>query len=247
VRPALCSVYFGDRTGQYPRLAAVLAHTARVHCPAWDVTVREIQPPTARAATGSTSHAANHHKLIEWAHAVRDAQDGQRLVLVDADTFITGPLDPLWDLPFDFAYTTREAARYPLNAGVIAVRVGPAVRRWMEAWLAVDAAFLRDAADGFPWRQRYGGQNQASLGATLESGLIDDLGLTVAALPCREWNCEDSAWAEFDPTLTKIVHVKSALRMDAFDKHRSPHTRQLAVMWKALDLGIRDVRLEATA
>lgn len=236
MKPRLEAVYFGDRTGQYPRLARVLEHTARTHCQAWDVRVREIGKPRVTAVTGSTSHAANHHKLIEWTRLVCDAQNGERILLVDADTFVVQSLDPLWDVPFDIAYTTREAARYPLNAGVIAVRVSTAVRRWMEGWLAHDAAFLRDVDDATPWRATYGGQNQASLGATLESGMAEDLGLRIAPLTCREWNCEDTCWKTFDPAVTRLVHVKSALRMDAFNMLRSPHSHRLAALWRQLEI-----------
>lgn len=208
--------------------------TAARHSPGWDISVREIPTHNLRAASGSVSHAANHHKLTEWRRLVVEAPDGAQLLLVDADTFVVAPLDPLWDIPFDFAYTTRIAARYPFNAGVIAVRVSPRTRRWMDAWLAQDRAFLTDNDDARPWRAKYGGQNQASLGALLESDVAAALGLTIAALPCSIWNAEDTCWASVDAA-TRIVHVKSALRMDAFQMARSPRTHDLATTWRNLD------------
>jgi hypothetical protein len=236
VRARLEAVHFGG--GQYPRLAAVLALTARRHAPDWDVRVQQIPPHNLRAATGSDSHAANHHKLQAWERIAASAPDGARVLLVDADTFVTGPLDGIWEQAFDVAYTARDAARYPLNAGVIALRVGPETRAFMAAWLAQDALFLRDREAAHTWRQRYGGQNQASLGAILEAGVHTGRGLHLVALPCAEWNCEDTTWARFGPA-TRIVHVKSALRLDAFDVARTPKTRTLAAMWRALDAEAR--------
>lgn len=234
MRPRLEAVFFGD--GQYPRLARALALSAQRHCPGWDVNVRRIDPHV-RAASGNEADAANHHKLCEWRRLVEGAHDGARILLVDADTFVTAPLDSLWEREFDLAYTVRDASRsrFPLNAGVVAVRVGPATRRFMDAWSERDAAFLRDIEARGPWRQRYGGQNQASLGAILESGLAAALGLKVATLPCLEWNAEDTSWERFNPAVTKIVHVKGALRMAVFGIASSQHVRPLARMWRDLD------------
>jgi hypothetical protein len=235
--PRLESVYFGG--GQYGRLAAVLAHTARRYCPAWDVNVRRIEPHTLRAASGNASDADNHHKLTEWRRIVAEAPDGARILLVDADTFVTAPLDPLWDRAFDVAYTARASSPFPLNAGVVAIRVGPESRRFMAAWLARDAAFLADTELRRPWRKRYGGMNQASLGALLESGQSETLGVSIAALPCAEWNCEDTSWATFDPTVTRIVHVKSGLRMAVFNiVAGTPKTRLLARIWREIDAAV---------
>lgn len=227
-RPRLESVYFGE--GQYPRLARVLDYTARTHCPGWDVRVRRLDGHTLRAASGSESHAHNHHKLQAWCAAVRDAPHGTPILLVDTDTFVVAPLDPLWDTPFAFAYTVRAASKYPLNGGVVAVRAGHASRALMEAWLEKDALFLRDAEAHRPWRMKYGGINQASLGAVLETGGVSDHALVVG-LPCLEWNCEDTCWERFGPA-TRVVHVKSALRMAVFGIASAARLRPLVAAWR---------------
>ena len=224
------SVFFGS--GQYPRLARVLEHTARRHSPGWEVRVRRVDPGALRAASGSQSHADNAWKLRCWRDIVAQVDIGAELLLVDVDTFVTGPLDPLWDLEFDVAYTARSEARFPLNAGVLAARVGPGARRFFDAWVELDSAFLRDAEAHRPWRQRYGGMNQASLGALLEGGAA---GARVVALPCAVWNCEDTCWERFDPAATRIVHVKSALRMAVFGIASAPRVRKLARLWLELE------------
>jgi hypothetical protein len=245
VNRRLVSFYFGG--GQYERLAAVLEMTARRHCPDWSIEVLRIDPPALRAASGRDSDAANHYKLARWVQACHEARDGEQLLLVDADTFVNAPLDPLWDGMFDFGYTVRPSdARYPLNAGVIAVRAGGPARRLMDAWLAQDAVFLEDAEALRPWRARYGGMNQASLGALLDTGVAFAVGAGIALLPCLEWNCEDSTWERFDAERTRIVHVKSGLRQAALgDWPARPKTRELASMWRALDVQARHAQAGA--
>lgn len=247
--PRLESVWFGiDGIGgmaQYPRMARVLDFTAREHNPTWDVRVRQIDPPHVRAKSGATSDTDNAHKLQHWRDIVLTADEGSRILLVDADTFVTGPLDALWDIPFDVAYTTR-TSMYPLNAGVVAVRVNHHSRAFFHGWAAQDEAFLHDPEAHAPWRAKYGGMNQASLGCFLESERHDEL---LTQLPCATWNCEDTTWAAFDPATTRLVHVKSALRMAIFKV--APATPALAPLvdaWLAAEdrLGLA-LRLEAGA
>jgi hypothetical protein len=235
VKARLFAVWFKSPAPQYERMARVLEMTARRWCPGWDVSVQRVPPPVTR---GSSADAANHYKLQAWAAAVERLPDGELLLLVDADTFITGSLDGVWDQAFDVAYTARpEGSRYPFNAGVIAVRGGAAARTFLAAWVAQDGAFLRDSAARRPWRQQYGGQNQASLGALLYGGAVTDA--SVKALPCARWNCEDTTWALFSED-TRIVHVKGALRSAAFGGHTPVGkdwlpVRHLAHLWRLLD------------
>lgn len=247
--PRLEAVFFGiDGIGgmsQYPRMARVLEHTAREHNPAWDVRVRQIDPPHVRAKSGATSDTDNAHKLQHWRDIVLTAAEGSQILLVDADTFVVGSLDALWDIPFDAAYTVRQSM-YPLNAGVVAVRVNHRSRAFFHGWAAQDEAFLYDPATHAPWRLKYGGMNQASLGCFLESERHDE---HLAQLPCGIWNCEDTTWGEFDPATTRLVHVKSALRMALFKV--APVTPALAPLvdaWRTAEdrLGLA-LRLEARA
>ena len=231
--PRFESVWFHGDSHQYSRLARVLEHTVREHCPGWYVNVTEVEPTAVRGPSGTQSHADNSWKLGHWARFVVEAPDGARLLLTDVDMFVTRDLDPLWDVDFDIAYTVRPAdCRLPLNGGVVAVRVSPMTRAFMEAWLATDRQFLADPEEHRPWRKKFGGMNQASFGRMLAS----PGGVKFAALPCLEWNCEDSSWVDFDPEVTRIVHVKSALRMAVFGiGPRARKVKPLARMWSDLD------------
>lgn len=241
VRPLLYAAWFQGNSDQYARLAAVLELTARRHCPDWEVVVESISEPVLRGPRSSESEAANHRKLGRWAEVVAEQPDGRPVLLVDADTFVLGALDSLWGIPFDVAITEREpGCRYPLNAGVVACRVSSGVRMFFDRWLVRDREFLLDAEARQPWRQQFGGQNQASLGALLTSATPAVLGVRVETLPCRVWNCEDSAWALAGPE-TRIVHAKSALRMACFRQLAPAKAwRGLADQWLRLDAEARE-------
>jgi len=229
--PLLYSVYFPG-SDQYPRLARVLEATARRWAPSWEIRVDAMPAPVLRSSVRQAA-TDNHAKLGYWADAVDAAPDGRLLLLVDADTFVAAPLEPLERLDFDLAYTVREAVRFPMNGGVVAVKVNARTRSAVRAWYEIDRAFLLDPALCEPFRRVYGGQNQASFGAALEGGTFGELSLLT--LPCKEWNAEETAWSSFRPGETRIVHVKAALRAHAFGVDAHPSTRALAEHWRRLE------------
>lgn len=237
----LVSCYFvgagsGDR---WPRMARVLEHTARTHCVGWDLAIAALPTPRRRLSD-SENHVSNTAKLEHWCTAVYQAADGDELLLIDADTFIVRPIDDIWLEPFDMAYTVRPPDYpMPLNGGVVFVRVSPTTRALMASWRTVNAMMMTSRSLQYAW-QRYQGINQRALGYLLETKR-DELG-QLRGLPCLEWNCEDSAWAWFDPTHTRIVHVKSSLRAAVFGRPNAPtkpHLRALAARWLDLEQQLR--------
>jgi hypothetical protein len=248
VRDRLFSVYFArDDKECYVRLARVLEASARRHAPDWDVEVRRIQTTNLRSSGGCQSHSDNSWKLEVWKDEVCSSPEGTRIVLLDADTFLTGNPGDVWEQEFDVAYTARPAGvslKYPINAGVFAVRVNDRSRAFMRAWHQQDRTFLADRKLHYPWAHIYGGMNQASLGSMLhrpetlpEMGLE---GVKVAALECARFNCEDTSWELFHPDRTRIVHVKSALRMNALGLSgaRTPALKNLVRLWRSVELGV---------
>lgn len=218
-------------------MANVFAHTARVHCPDWTLDMDRLPMPRSRPPA-SESQVANTAKLEHWCEAVRRASDGDELLLIDADTAILRPLEDIWDRPFDLAYTVRPADYpHPLNGGVVFIRVSTLTRAWMEAWRTANARMLRERALRDEWR-KYAGMNQRAFGLLLETQR-EQLGGALLELPCHEWNCEDSAWASFDPAVTRILHIKSALRKailpQSLRQPATPHLVALARRWRALE------------
>jgi hypothetical protein len=239
--PLLASVYFGAGSSgvEFGRMARVLEYSALRHAPAWRRQVLEVPPAVGyRSTLGVPAHEHNSAKLDRWRDTIAAAADGERVMLLDVDTMITGELEAAWDRPFDLAITSA-ADRLPFNAGVVFVRVSPRTRAFLEQWAAVNRSFLSDAAALIPWRRRYAGINQAALGFMLERA---GHGCTIERLDGAIWNCEDSNWARFDPALTRIVHLKSDLRRAIFrGMAAGPTLRPIVAAWRELEAGAREV------
>lgn len=233
-RPRLVSCYFGAPGDAWTRMADVLRYTAAQRCSHWDRTIEAIGPATCKSAIGAYQHAANAHKQAYWAEAVNRAPDGARILLIDADTAILRPLDGAWSHEFDFAYTIRVGSRFPLNGGVVFLRVNDKTREFMRRWHERTSINLADPNARTTWRRDYGGVAQAALVTLLNQR---DHGLALRKLHCVEWNCEDSSWHAFAPMVTRILHIKSALRHCVFGTKaiHIPAIKRLAVKWRALE------------
>lgn len=239
--PVLAACYFRAKRepdGQYDRLARVLAYTASVHCPGWQVRIDRIAPELPAPCTGNPSHAWNTSKLDWWNDVVQVCPDGTPVVLMDADMAILRPLDPLWADPFDLAYTIRDArtSRLPLNGGLVAIRVSPATKAAIRQWQQVNLGMCREGTKHAEYHKRYAGMNQSSFGCLLEEGGLS--GLNVRQLSCQEWNCCE--WLGFDRAITRVVHVKSRLRRAVFGSAPATHPTQgslggIVDLWHALE------------
>lgn len=231
--PALRSCYFGG-SPDWERLARVLSHGARLHCAGWDVDVRRIAPPPPTHSLSANKNG-NTHKLDWWTAQVEAAEDGTRMLLIDSDTMILGPLDGAWDQDFDFGYTVKQG-RFPFNAGVIFVRVSERVRDFMRHWSDENWRMFKDSRYHEPWYRRFGGLNQAALGKMLTEGVNVGMGVKFGTLPCAQWNCEDQSWDAFDPAATRIVHIKSGLRLAALATGEgSMKLMPLVRVWRAME------------
>lgn len=251
--PVLVACHFTakkEQDGQYDRLARVLAYTAAQHCPHWDVRITAIVPTIPETVSGNLSHGWNTAKLEHWCDAVAAAPDGTPMVLIDADTCLLQPLDPIWNRAFDLAYTVRDVDRHrlPLNGGLVAVRVSPAVRAAMELWRAENARMVTDQIHHEHWRRKYAGINQASFGALIEAGRGCQCegcltrtgappsfeGLSVVKLSCHEWNCCE--WGAFRASRCRVLHIKSRLRRAVFGVNPAPPSlTRLVRLWHELE------------
>jgi hypothetical protein len=207
-RPRLEGPYFGAEGSIYARMARVLEHTARKHCPDWRINVSAVQPEPVHGVQRESKFVVNTQKLDLWCRTITEAPIGDRICLIDSDTFLENGLDEAWELDFDIAYTVRDYI-IPINAGVFFVRVTPRTKEFFRRWRRETVEMYADVAYHMQWKEKYGGMTQASLGRILEDG---DHGLNLLTLPCAGWNCEDSVWGTYDPASTRVVHVKSGLR-----------------------------------
>lgn len=236
-RPRLEACYFPNsdaaRDRIYRRLARVLDYSARKHCRGWAVNVELIDKPTCMSAIRNPSHEWNTQKLDFWRRKTAEAPDGTRLLLIDGDMLFRKPIDDVWGLDFEMAYTIRDGgSRLPFNGGVIFLRVSDATRGFMDRWAQVNARFLANAQEHKNYRLKYAGINQASFGYLLERGT----GLRkIVKLPCSAWNlCE---WDRHPGEGARIVHIKSSLRVRLFNERlryaASPAVKKIIDWWLA--------------
>lgn len=218
----------------WSRMARVLRASIEQNCPSWDLDMQLLRAPTESSPRGVQGDVSNTCKLDSWADAVAAAKVGDRMLLLDADTMVRRSLDAVWNIEFDLAYTIRpKGSGLPFNGGVVFLRVTPFTKVFMKRWQAENRRMLEDPLHHQVWRPAFGGINQAALGMIFRTG---GHGLKVHQLPCLEWNCEDTTWADFDPDLTRIVHYKSNLQRAIFGKPSTgPVNKALVEEWRSME------------
>lgn len=198
--------HFGDEA--FGRMGQALKLSVEANCP--DAEFVEVITDRPNERPGLLRHYTdNHAKLLEWRDAVNEADDGEHLVLMDADTLVLGDLSPAFEEPFDMGWTWRPG-RLPVNSGVVYVRVNDRSRAFMDAWAARDAALMEHRALASHGRSKYGGANQASFMWLITHGGGHDIA-RCHALMCKHWNSVDQTWCDFDEN-TRVLHIKGRLR-----------------------------------
>jgi hypothetical protein len=243
VTPVLHAPFFSFTHGvtTWSRMARVLDYTARLHNPGWEVHVDEID---ALGTYEPLNRSANAMKLAEWKKRVEEAPDGTHMLLMDTDMVVMHPLESVWETEFDIAFTVRpdrmakKSIRIPLNGGVVYLRVSELVKKFFRTWQLISETMTRDRALHRRWHRRWGGQNQAALGAIIESAPPESefASLVVNWLQCSEDNACDPEWADHWQT-AKILHLKSDLRQALFDPIAKPerHLKPIVAHWLELE------------
>lgn len=225
--------YFDGGDGRWERMASAVLSSLAEHCPDWDVRLSVLEPREAEASRASFLH--NTIKLAEWVRQVEALEDGEQLLLLDADTLVRRNLDDAFAEDFDIALTRKmkRTQSCPINAGVVFVRGSEASRAFFREWQAVNDRFYVDPAEHSPWEVRFGGINQAALGYLIENERLP----ATRWLDCAEWNaCYEPLWrAAYD--VSRIIHYKSHLRKALFSKNRLVRKRykRLLAAWTEHD------------
>ena len=186
-----------------------MRHTVVKYCPNADFRSDRIRKPPAVAQVRQLV-PNNLAKICSWKNALDTAV--KPIVLCDADTFIVNDIGEIWDRDFDIAYCWRPGPR-PVIGGIIFARPTDAARRFMADWVTLAAQQMLDPQVVECRCRINGGPNQSALHTLTkhDAGYVD-----LISLPADPWNLCDEVWSEFDENRTKIVHLKGAVREEAF-------------------------------
>lgn len=221
----------------YARLARVWEESARQTNQHAEIVLHKIEPPqTVKRNTGLSS---NNHKFKVWNAEIQAANNGDLIVLTDVDLMILADLRPAFKGDFDIGVTRRTAQSWPINAGVVFVRVSDASKRFIERWGEVDQKMYEDEVFHEPYKRKYKGQNQAALGYLREN---NDTGAVVQELPCAVWNACNEDYVHFKLGTTKVVHIKSTLRHAILGKTRGVPSKMKPIckLWKAFESAAKE-------
>jgi hypothetical protein len=199
-------VFDYDERTAYHRLGEVFAKSVELNWPEAQLVMHQVPPPLEVKKNSGMS--SNHYKFKFWSSFVEACQDGDRVVMMDADTVVLQSLSPAYDQDFDIALTRRTSTQWPYNGGVVFVRVNNRSRAFIRKWGEIDEQMYLDDDFHQPYKRKYKGQNQASLGWMVEH---DDGATQIVELPCAVWNACNDDWMRFGPH-TRVLHVKSQLR-----------------------------------
>lgn len=203
----------------YARLSKVFVAS----CATFDVplTLHSIRQPSGVVTSRSVS--ANHDKLKAWCDLVE--QTDHPLILLDADLVCRGDPKPGFAKVRHFAVTRRPAHQlYPYNGGVVYVRPTEISKAFFRAWRAADKLLFENPQLLMPYRKRYAGMNQSSLGLLLELGWDHYM----SPLHCDPYNVVDP-WTNWKAGV--FVHFKSRLRAAALGAVTPGDEVQGAARW----------------
>lgn len=159
----------------------------------------------------------NERLLMNWVLAAQLAYIQSKLfdqptVIFSPDALILKPLEPIFDQPFDVAFTERDNPKWPINNGVIFIK--PENKNKLAAFwhgcLAICKSYPIETQE---W---YG--DQQSIHDALESGVDDDIGLDAIRLPCDIYNASPMRPGQaYSKKLLKdayIAHFKGKRKKD---------------------------------
>lgn len=154
--------------------------------------------------------AGKEHHLMNWILAaqleyIKSPLFDQDTVIFSPDALVIKPLDSIFKMGFDMAFTVRENSRWPINNGVIYLR--PKLKQKI-------AAFWKDAikvCKEYPKETQDWYGDQQSLHDVWSQGNHLRLGLNVMTLPCELYNASPRHTEDLDTNIIEtayIVHLK---------------------------------------
>jgi hypothetical protein len=199
----------GGKDEIYNRLINALELSIKTNCPD-DIFERHILEPKDYPDEKHIkwSYYANSMKLRYWSKLLEN--ETENICFIDGDTIVLGDINHVFDNDYDLAYTLRsKGVRIPVNGGVLFVRSNERSKAFFRKWSEINNRMIKDPVFHKKYYPKYAGINQASFGWMLENYTDAKL----ISVPCAVYNaCDAVDW--INPTAeTKIIHIKSNLRM----------------------------------
>lgn len=193
----------------YDILLDVFRYSVQKHMPKvrFETIIPPLPPPDKDKVYFMTKNTV---KLGCWVDAVLKSDEDT--IIMDCDMLLLRDISQAFEQDFDIALTRRYNYYVPYNGGMIFVRPNTKSTRFLLKWKDINQKMYEDEEFHRPWRKKYAGMNQASLGWAVENIGAE---LNLVSLPCQEWNICQEDWAKIDEN-SRCVHIKSKLRKAVF-------------------------------
>jgi len=148
---------------------------------------------------------SNHEKLKVWARLLEESDED--IIFLDTDIYCLRDFRYGMKRVKHIGLTYRAPGQgFPINGGVVFVRNNPESKEFFQEWIAADKHLYNNPEDHAPWRLKYAGINQSSLGYIMEEKGLSKL---VTKLRCQEFNCVEpwTSWRQ-----SNLIHIKGRLR-----------------------------------
>jgi hypothetical protein len=149
-------------------------------------------------------------KIRGWRDEVRGMDDGNQVLLLDADTLVLRDPVAAFGEPFDVAHCPNAGVPW-CNTGVVFLRVSPVTRRLMSIWADRTGYWAQDVTRTERATKRDGSTDQAAFRDALTAMLDDEPTFTVCELDPAVWNLAKE-FERYEPGKTGIVHLKGKVR-----------------------------------
>ncbi len=208
----LITVFFARHKG-YQRFLTVWERSARKVMP--DIEIKIIKPKKTKSIDHKRDTAIAFYEAAYYA-----LKSNEPLMITDVDMMFTGRIDTAWKYKFDIAVTVRKyRAKY--NTGLWFYRPTSKAKRFLKLWITNTQYIVKNFKTCTKLIGENGGIDQASLYMTILQ--IKDI--NILELPCQKWNACQTEWENVNRE-TKIIHVKSKLKLTATGRNKVPKDMQ---------------------
>lgn len=210
----LVTVFFA-RSKAYQKFLTVWLKSAKKYMP--DIPIKIIKPKKTKSIDHKRDTAIAFLEAAKYA-----LNSDEPLMITDVDMMFTGRIDTIRNRKFDIAVTVRDyRAKY--NTGLWFYRPTDGAKRFLVSWIYNTKWIVKNFKKCTELIGTHGGIDQASLWMTINLKHIRKI--NILELPCQIWNACQTEWENVNKR-TKIVHVKSKLRLTATGRNKVPEDMQ---------------------